>query len=412
MLFRKQAIEAQRTRLYGQVLIATPIRFWVVTFFLVSTIVVIVVFLATASFQRIVKAPGAIVPTDGIVNVRAPQSGVISEFDLAEGDRVTQDQVIGRITSATVDNSDGTRIAAQVQRLTGRIENLKRRIEQANVVAALELQAVEQKRVEIESKITELEQLLVLQKDLLSEAEQSFERVSTLSQRDLVNADAMSAQTVHFINARQDVQRLLSEIAGLRVQHNQIPVQKEQSRAQAKLNQIQLESELAALVDEEAVLMSTQAFNIVAPASGRATTVMVSQGDGIGAAVSLFSILPEDNALRAELYLPSSAIGFVQPGQSVQLQLDAFPYQRFGAIEGTVSEVSGSVIMPGTGNLLVASDQPVYRVIVALSQEVINASGQEVPLQPGMLLAANIVLEDRTLLMWLIEPFIAVAQRS
>lgn len=411
-MFREQAVKAQRKRLYGQVLIATPIRFWVLTAFLLSIIVVLVVFLATASFKRIVTAPGAIVPSKGIVHVRAPQAGVLSELNLKEGDQLSKGQVIGRITSQTAASSGGTRIAAQMQRLIGRAENLERQIKQAGVVAALELEELERNLVEIESKIEEFEKQLVLRQELLSEATRSFERINILAQQDLVKADVISAQNIRLINARQDVQQVRSEIAALRFQSDQIPAQKEQLRASAQLTRIPLESELAALVDEKAVLMSTQAYEIVSPVSGKATTVMLSQGAGIAAASSLFSILPKDDVLRAELYLPSSAIGFVEPGQPVQLQLDAFPYQRFGAVEGTVAEVSGSVIMPGTADLMIANDQPVYRVTVTLSQQVINTSERDVPLQPGMLLASNIVLEDRTLLMWLLEPFIAVAQRT
>ena len=48
------------------------------------------------------------------------------------------------------------------------------------------------------------------------------------------------------------------------------------------------------------------------------------------------TLTPRGGALRAELYVPSRAIGFVKSGQRVRLLYDAFPYQKFGPAWGEV----------------------------------------------------------------------------
>jgi membrane fusion protein len=124
-------------------------------------------------------------------------------------------------------------------------------------------------------------------------------------------------------------------------------------------------------------------------------------------------IVPVDGKLEAELLAPSRAIGFIQPGQDVELSLQAFPYQRFGTIRGTIRTVSSTVISPNEiGFQGLRVDEPVFRIRVSLVRESIIAYGQNIPLQPGMLASAEIVFDRRSLLGWLFDPIYAVRGRS
>jgi membrane fusion protein len=48
-------------------------------------------------------------------------------------------------------------------------------------------------------------------------------------------------------------------------------------------------------------------------------------------------IVPNDSVLQAELFVPTRAIGLVQPGHEVRILYEAFPYQQFGTYSGKVS---------------------------------------------------------------------------
>ena len=52
-----------------------------------------------------------------------------------------------------------------------------------------------------------------------------------------------------------------------------------------------------------------------------------------------------------------------------------------------------------------------YRVKVALERQTVDAFGREVPLQPDMTLRADIILERRSLIEWLLEPLLSVRHR-
>ena len=142
----------------------------------------------------------------------------------------------------------------------------------------------------------------------------------------------------------------------------------------------------------------------------------MSQGFDIQGSRPIFSILPEGSQLQAELYVPSRAIGFVETGQPVRLLFDAFPYERFGALSGTIESVTDTVILPEDKEFLTTGEQPiqvpVYRVMVSLSSTHFDADGVEVPIRNGMLIDANIILEERTIFSWILQPVFAVLGRS
>ena len=55
------------------------------------------------------------------------------------------------------------------------------------------------------------------------------------------------------------------------------------------------------------------------------------------------AILPDD-ALEVEARLLNKDIGFVQPGQRAAVKVEAFPYTRYGYLNGTITEVSNDAV--------------------------------------------------------------------
>ena len=51
--------------------------------------------------------------------------------------------------------------------------------------------------------------------------------------------------------------------------------------------------------------------------------------------------------------------------------------------------------------------EPAYKATVALDQSYVNARGKQLALQPDMLLKADIILERRTLVDWILNPLLS-----
>ena len=73
--------------------------------------------------------------------------------------------------------------------------------------------------------------------------------------------------------------------------------------------------------------------------------------------------------------------------------------------------MSRTVLAPGEVAIQgIAFQEPVFRVKVELERDQVDAYGDLIPIQPGMLLSANIVTDRRTLLEWLFDPIYAVGR--
>jgi membrane fusion protein len=105
--------------------------------------------------------------------------------------------------------------------------------------------------------------------------------------------------------------------------------------------------------------------------------------------------------------VPTRAIGFIRPGQPVRVLYDAFPYQNFGTYSGRTVKVSQTILTSTDVSVPVTLKEPVYRVTAELDRPDIDAYGQKIPLQSGMLLKADIILEKRSLLNWLLAPLLS-----
>jgi membrane fusion protein len=116
--------------------------------------------------------------------------------------------------------------------------------------------------------------------------------------------------------------------------------------------------------------------------------------------------------MAAELYAPSRAIGFTRPGQAVRLMYDAFPYQQFGSFAGTITAISHTALAPDEIEAPIKLTEPAYRVRVRLDAQAVRAFGGVYPVQPGMTLKANVILEKQSFLGWLMEPINAVRHRT
>ena len=110
--------------------------------------------------------------------------------------------------------------------------------------------------------------------------------------------------------------------------------------------------------------------------------------------------------------MPSRAAGFIRAGQEVRLKYQAFPHQRFGVGHGVVTDVSRTVLAPNEVEIPgLVVQEPVFRVRVRLARADVSAYGERIPLQPGMLLTADMVIDKRTLAEWLLDPIYAAGAR-
>jgi len=146
-------------------------------------------------------------------------------------------------------------------------------------------------------------------------------------------------------------------------------------------------------------------YAIRAPEDGTISVLIALPGDHVAAETALVSIIPEGSKLEGVLFVPTSKIGFVKPGQKVLLKYAAYSYQRFGLYEAIVDRIDKSMLNPQDVKFLPFKvEEGFYRVIVTLQKQTVTVYGEPHPLTAGMLFDGVILGEKRNIWEWVMDP--------
>ena len=409
-LFREQALEYQSASnsQFGTPTGVLPPSWSIITIFLTVFIVALFVFLFSVDFARKETVRGKLRVDGAEAKAYALESGVIKKVLVEEGQSITAGDPIAEISAERYMVSGAAYSEVSHEQLERERSALNRR--RLAILRSSELSSAEANQRHANATRREVEQTAQLE---------VISRRLRLAQERASNAE-------EFLKEQLITEPQLNERLDAASSLQQMFLQTEAAINEAKADQLraQLESEQVvaardrelADIDQRIQQIDTQSNRVSAEAShivratidGVVAGLQAREGEQTDPSVPLAVILPHDSLLIAEVYLPSRAIGFVEPGHMVKLQYDAFPYQKFGVAIGKIDYVSNAALMPNEIGLAAQSPEPVYRVVVSVESQYVVAFSKEVPLQPGMELSADIILENRRLIDWLLEPILSI----
>lgn len=413
-LFRPEAVEHRERDWLGSIQLIRPVSLAVLTSLALLVAVAVGAYLVLGEYTRKARVGGYLVPDRGVIRLVAPQPATVVESHVAEGRSVKRGEVLFvlAVGQATLSGDTQTAVQSSIASRTLSLQGaaLQRGLLERNQLAAIDRQLDEAHR-ELESMKREFD----LQRQRLTLAEQARAQYESLRNDNFVSSAQVRTKAEEVLNVRAQLQGLerqqtarQREIAALQAQRRELPLQ-------AQSAQGAIERDLAALAQLAAESEARQRIVIRAPQDGVVSGLLAAPGQTVTPAVALASLLPADAKLQAQLFAPSSAVGFVRTGQHVQLRYQAFPYQKFGHQSGEVVQVSRSPLqaselaglsLPAS---LSASGEPLYRITVALGRQSVAAYGQAQALSPGMQLEADVLLDRRRLIEWLFEPVLGIA---
>ncbi len=169
--------------------------------------------------------------------------------------------------------------------------------------------------------------------------------------------------------------------------------------------------------------MHKDRLTLRSPIDGTVQQVSVgSAGQVVSAGQPLMVVVPTSGPVEVEALVPGSDIGFVVAGQRAVAKLDAFPFTRYGTIEGEVVRVSRDAVdereaVAGSDPVASSKGQSVaqqgsvadtrnlvYPVTVKLDRTSIEADGRDVALAPGMTASIEIRTGDRRVADYVLAP--------
>jgi membrane fusion protein len=410
-LFRPEAVVHATRRLSGDVVLVAPLSLRLIGLLLTAVVFAAILFASLATYARRANVTGWLVPDQGFIRATTPAAGLIAHLLVREGDVVEEGQQLAEVRVAA-EIAGGNAGAAVAQGLRDEAAAIKARSEAQIAKLEAEVPQTQTRLDNLQVELTQLEQQASLQERRVALADNAVNEVEAAAAGSIARREieqrrsAALAARQELVSLQRQAVAITRERADLAARLKIIPIEITETKAQTEAAEASLKQRASEAEQRRAVL-------VLAPIAGRIAALPVAAGQPIAANATLAVITPVASKLEAELLAPSRAAGFIEPGQEVQLQLHAFPYQRFGVVPGAVKTVSTTVLGPNEISIPGLSIQePVFRVHVTLSRAAIDAYGKSYPLQPGMLLNADIVFDRRTLLQWLFDPLYAVGQRG
>lgn len=399
-------------RVEGEIVLAQPVRAQILVLLLFGIIVLLALWVTLGSYTRSETARGILVTGSASTKIVAMRPGQVAELLVREGDYVRAGQRLATIRTEQSgeggDSAIGESLAAiESQRALTDEQVLVagRRAASDRARLAATLAGLRQQRADMTGQIALAEEAAASARDM-------FERISGLLESGFISRIEVERRRQAYIATRQDLARLHQQANALEADANRTAAEVSRVAADADSEIVNAHSAAETLAQQRARLRGERAYTLVAPVAGRVAALQTARGRAVEPSMPLMEIVPEGTALRAEIYAPTRAIGFVRPGQEVRLLYDAFPYQRFGSFSGRVVSVSRSVIDPRQLAAPLRIEEAVYRIEVRPEGQSVDAYGQATPLQPGMTLTANLILDRRSFLDWLLTPLHAVMRRN
>lgn len=412
-LFRHEAVEFQRQhRQWGEIALLQPLSTKFLVWCTITAVALVIVFLFIAPYARKETVSGYLMPAAGTARIHAPQTGIISVVHVREGQEIEEGQPLLSVTTARVAADGGDVDTAILEALARQRDLLTHQVAAEENRTALEQRRLEALIEGLRTEASQLEAQIATQRERIRLAEGLVSAASRLNPRGYVSDLEYNRREEVLLEHRQNLGALGQQLAA---RQNQITEQRyilEQLPIVATDRFRVLRTELSAGEQRIAEIDGRRAYVIRAPISGRVSALQATVGQPADPRRLQMSIVPTGGVLQAELFIPTRAAGFVRPGQRIRILYDAFPYQNFGTYGGRIAKVSRTVIMGAEAAGPVELREPAYRVTASLDRPDVDAQGQRIPLQPDMLLRADIILERRSLMTWILAPLLGAGMRG
>ena len=406
-LFRRQAVDHQRQKFHGAIVLTRSPWQLAVTAFFVVVVLALLVFAATQGFARKESVSGLLVPAGGVLRLVAPQAGVVAATPAAQGSQVVAGQAVVRL-SGEQSSATGATQEAVARSLALRQGSLSDELQQQGLQVRQQAASLDARLAAVEAGLAQQEREIALQRERVQLMRDVAGRYPDLVRSGAVSPVEAAEKQTELLDQQSRLSEMertrgasQAELATLRADRASLPLQ-------AGRESSQMRREVQALVQAQAENELHRGADVLAPQAGEVAALLAAPGQPVVAGQTLATLLPAGAALEAELWVPTRSAGFVRPGTPVWLRVDAFPYARYGQLPAHVREVSQSAV--AARDLGEATDAAtpdnLFRVVVTLDPgaPADAALAWHQSLKAGMHVQASLVAERRTLLEWALEP--------
>lgn len=405
---------------------------------------VVAIFVAALTWAAIGKldivavAPGRLVPASMVQIVQPAEAGIVRELLVREGAAVQAGQVLVRMDTQLsaadqriVENDLALR-GLQLRRIDAELAGLpmrKQADDPGDLYEKVDAQYRERRRAYLDGLAQEeaarrkaheelraaleiqakLEQVLPTYRD----QEAAFEK---LGREGYVNRLQAQDKARERIEKEQDLKAQGHNVESLRhaiAQSEQRIAQLQSTyRKDLQTERMEAEREHARLREESGKhIHRASLLELRAPEAGIVKDLAThTPGTVLSPGTVVMTLVPHTQPLKAEVWLANEDAGWVTPGQATKLKLAAYPFQKYGMVDGKVEHVSpdaSEAQARATADKQKSApdgSQGAFRTLVTLAGPYLEADGKRYALGPGMQVVAEIHLGTRSALEYLLSP--------
>lgn len=299
----------------------------------------------------------------------------------------------GRIAFQPPDGADPAAVAAERQVVEARIQE-----HLAN------LSALDQRRAGARSAALTSAENVARYEETLPLAREQLTARQELERRGLAPRLRVLEQEERYISLSRELAAERHRQAEAQAQATMIERERIQAQQAFRAGAAREKAEAEAMVATRAETLTKadqrQALQrLTAPVSGVVNEVSVTTlGEVAEAGQSLITIVPDGEDLIVEALVLNRDVGFVRPGMQTIVKLEAYPFTRYGSLEGTVEHVSPDATVDDVRGL-------VFPARVRLTKTQLRMGvGEKAVLQPGMAATVEVVTGRRRVIEYLLSP--------
>ena len=406
----------------------SPRYLMVIVFLIAVLIAAAIAWMNWAQIDVVIRGNGKVVPARQVQLIQSLEGGVVSEILVKEGDQVSLDQALLKISDIAFSGSfeENRLLYNELKARSARLqaeasgEKFVRDAELGKTVPTL----VDSEQSLYESNAQQLKQTLSIYEEQISQHKIVLQEAQS-KQRQLRRSLDLVRQEITIKEPLMQ-RRIISEIDFLQLQQREAELEGELEsvgisiprirstanearrtleqnkldfRNKAKLELNQVSAELSRLVEAQAALQDrVRRTTLRSPVEGVVQRLYANTVGGVVTPGSeVIEIVPSGDALIVEVRIKPADIAYISVGQKARIKFSAYDFAIHGSVEGVVSLISADTITDEEG-------VSYYVVKVVPDTTYVGDDSSVLPIKVGMTSEADIITAKKTILEYLLKP--------
>lgn len=398
-----------------------------------------IIFFLWASFAKLeetTRGEGKIIPSKEIQKLSSLEGGIIDEIRIKEGDEVKAGQIVVRLRDVAAGSELGSNetryygLMAAVTRLQAEVEGKMPEfsdevMKNAPAAVSEEMNAYRANRDKVNG------QTIIYQ-------QQKSQRSQELSELQIKSSD-LSGQMSIIRDRKNMVEPLVARgsapkmelleldqsIKEKQTEMNSVSSAMPRARsaiaeAEARIKDVEASAKAQAQMELSAKMVEMTALKqglvgltdrkdrteIKSPVNGYVKDIKVyTVGGVVQPGQDFIEIVPKDDQLLVEARIKPKDIAFLYPDQPAMVKISAYDFSIYGGLPGKVVAISPDAVTDEKG-------ESYYHVRVLTTENALKRKDSVLPIIPGMVATVDILTGEKTVMEYLMKPFVKTLTSS